>query len=140
MAQVVADYQGRKRIVFTARERSLVNVRVARDDGPVGLTSEELLLVALGNCTLGTLLKHDLLKEVPVRHCRATLESDWADDPRRVVAIRVVIELEVEDAKVRGREDTLRRVAERCPIGNTLRSSPRVDVELRLKAAEPAEA
>lgn len=35
MPTVIADYQDRKRIVFSARERSQINVRTPREDGPV---------------------------------------------------------------------------------------------------------
>ncbi len=46
-----------RRIVFDARGRALVNVRAGRDDGPLGFSSGELLLIALGNCALGTIME-----------------------------------------------------------------------------------
>ena len=67
MAQIRAEFQDGKRIVFTARERSFVNVRETRDEGPIGFSSSELLLMALGNCSLGILTNHDLLKDIPLR-------------------------------------------------------------------------
>jgi uncharacterized OsmC-like protein len=135
--RVEAEFQERKRIVFTARERSLVNVRVeSADGGPVGFTSYELLLTALANCTLGVVMNHESLKDLPVRSCRAVLDATSAHAPSRVESITVRVELEVEGGDDRLR-DTLRRVAEACPVGNTLRMPPQVTVELSLKGVEP---
>ena len=52
-----AGDQDRRRIAFTARNRSWVNVRETVEDGPLGCSSGELLLVALGNCRLAALLE-----------------------------------------------------------------------------------
>jgi uncharacterized OsmC-like protein len=138
MPKVEADFQERKRIVFTTRGRSFVNVRETLDDGPIGFSSMELLLIALGNCSLGTLLNHALLKDVPVRRAFATLESEQARDPSRMGKIKLVIDLEVEDPALLERHDTLERAADACPVGNTLKISPEIEVELNMKALPAA--
>lgn len=120
MTTMHADYQDRRRIVFTARGRSLVNVRESLDDGPIGYTSTELLLVALGNCTLGALLNQELLREADVHRAEATLEAETADSPARIVKIEVDIELEVADASLLDRRVELEALACTCPICNTL--------------------
>jgi uncharacterized OsmC-like protein len=134
--RVEAEFQERKRIVFTARERAQVNVRVeSADGGPVGYTSFELLLIALANCTLGVVMNHDSLKDVPVRGCRAVLEATPGRAPSRVENISVRVELDVEGGDERLRQ-TLQRVAESCPVGNTLRIPPEIKVELALRAQD----
>ena len=139
--RVEAEFQERKRIVFTARERSSVNVRVeSADGGPVGYTSYELLLIALANCTLGVVMNHDSLTDLPVHECRAVLEATTARAPSRVDSITVRLELEVEGGDERLWQ-TLQRVADSCPVGNTLRLPPAITVELAVKergAAAPA--
>ena len=82
MATMHADYQDRERIVFTSRGRSFVNVRTKLDDGPIGYSSTELLLLALGNCTLGALLNQPLLTDVGVAHAEATLDAEMVPNPR----------------------------------------------------------
>jgi uncharacterized OsmC-like protein len=130
--RVEAEFQERKRIVFTARERAMVNVRLdSADGGPVGYTSYELLLIALANCTLGVVMGHDSLADLPVRSCRAVLEATAARAPSRVASIAVRLELDVEGGDERLRQ-TLQRVAESCPVGNTLRLPPQISVELVL--------
>jgi uncharacterized OsmC-like protein len=135
MATVHADYQDRKRILFTSRGRAFVNARETLDDGPIGYSSTELLLIALGNCTLGALLNQPLLKDVPVSHASATLDAEMARNPSRVVKIEVEIDLEVGDASVLANRDELEALACTCPICNTL-SNVEIVTRLNLTARE----
>lgn len=134
--RVEAEFQERKRIVFTARERSSVNVRLeSADGGPVGFTSYELLLTALANCTLGVVMGHGSLADLPVTGCRAVVEATAARAPSRVAAINVRVEVEVDGGDERLQE-TLQRVAESCPVGNTLRMPPEITVQLVVNGRE----
>lgn len=137
MATVHAEYQDRRRIVFTARGRSQVNVREADDDGPLGYTSTELLLVALGNCTLGALLNQQRLAGAEVLRAEATLEAETAHNPARVVKIEVDIDLEVADPSLLDHRAELEALACACPICNTL-SNVEIVSRLRMSAREPA--
>jgi uncharacterized OsmC-like protein len=120
MATVHADYQDRKRIVFTARGREQVNVREMVEDGPAGYSSTELLLIALGNCTLGALLNQELLQDVKVFRAEATLSAEMVRNPARITKIEVVTELEVGDASVVERQAELEALACTCPLCSTL--------------------
>lgn len=139
---VEAEFQERKRIVFTTRERATVNARVeSADGGPVGHTSYELLLIALANCTLGVVMNHESLKDLPVRSCRAVLDATTARSPARVDSISMRLEVDVEGGAER-LQQTLQRVADACPIGNTLRTPPQITIDLVVHdsaAAPPAE-
>ena len=136
MAQIAAEFQDKRRIVFTSRERSFVNVREMRDDGPIGFSSGELLLMALGNCSLGTLLNHELFEDISPSKVTATLESTSETNPSRMSAINIAIELEVDEETLQGREETLERIADNCPIGNTLRFTPEIAVTVKLHSRE----
>lgn len=139
MATVHADYQDRKRIVFDARGRTQVNVREAAEDGPVGYSSTELLLIALGNCTLGALLNQELLQDVEVLRAEATLDAEMARNPARVVKIEVDIDLEVADESILEHRADLEALACTCPICNTL-SNVEIVSRLTLAAGEPVAA
>jgi uncharacterized OsmC-like protein len=132
MAQIEAEFQDKRRIVFTSRDRSFVNVRDMRDDGPIGFSSGELLLMALGNCSLGTLLNHEIFDDISPSKVTASLESIGEANPSRMSAINVNIEIEVDEESLQGREATLERIADNCPIGNTLRFTPEVEVKVKL--------
>lgn len=136
MATMHADYQDRKRIVFTSRGRSFVNVRETLDDGPIGYSSTELLLLALGNCTLGALLNQPLLQDVSVARAEATLDAEMARNPARIVKIAIAIDLEVEDGAVLAHRDELEALACACPICNTL-SNVEITTKLNLTSRQP---
>lgn len=135
MATVHADYQDRQRIVFTARGRSQTNVREMVDDGPIGYSSTELLLIALGNCTLGALLNQELLQEVEVLRAEATLEAEMLPNPARIARIEVDIDLEVADEAILARRADLEALACTCPLCNTL-GNVEIVSRLRLTAGE----
>lgn len=136
MATVHAAYQDRRRIVFTARGRSQVNVRETVEDGPLGYTSTELLLVALGNCVLGALLNHDLLRDETILLAEATLDAEMARNPSRVANINVQIDLEVADPALLELQDELEAASCTCPICNTLGS---VEITSSLRMTAPRE-
>jgi uncharacterized OsmC-like protein len=137
MPTVHADYQERQRIVFSARGRRQINVRETLEDGPVGYTSTELLLIALGNCTLGALLNQPLLNDVAVTRAEATLDAETARNPSRVVRIDVSIDLEVEDPAILEHRAELEALACTCPICNTL-SNVEINSTLNLTVRQPA--
>ena len=137
MATVHADYQDRKRIVFTTRGRSQVNVREMLDDGPIGYSSTELLLVALGNCTLGWLLNHELLRDEEVLRAEATLDAEMARNPSRVASIDVRIDLEVAEPRLLSLQSELEAVSCSCPICNTP-GSVEITSSLRMAASREA--
>ena len=120
MATVTADYQDRKRIVFTARGRATTNVREMVADGPAGYSSTELLLIAVGNCSLGAFLNHDLLKDANVTACRSTLEAAMVPNPTRIEQIFNRIELEVTDEALLAQHEVLEAASCECPLCNTL--------------------
>ena len=134
MPIVEADFHDRKSILFTARGRTFANSRETVDGELIGFSSMELLLIALGHCTLGVVQNHELLKDVNVTRCKATLESEGERNPSRMSSIKVVIEVEADDPSINAHQDTLERVANSCPVGNTLKFSPKIEVELRLNA------
>lgn len=140
-----ADFQQRERIVFTARSRSFVNVRRALDDGPIGFTSIELLLVAFGNCSLGTLLGQPELADVPFSSVTATIEGETETDPPRLSAVRSTVRLATPEPKrLEALLPELRQRVLNCPTCNSLVATKEIAIEVTAAApsdtAEPGEA
>ena len=136
MATVRADYRERKRIVFEARGRHFTNIREqAADDGPVGYSSTELLLIAVANCSLGALLNHELLRDVEVTKCAATLEAEMVPNPIRIEHIDVAIDLEVTDPALLAHHQAIEIASCECPLCNTLGDKVRTHVNLSCPAA-----
>jgi uncharacterized OsmC-like protein len=132
MPRVEADFQDRKRVVFTARGRSSVNVRETIDDGPIGYNSTELLLISLGNCMLGTLLGHELLREADVRSAKATLDAEMATDPPRVASVVAHVTLDVADPALAARRAELEAATCGCPMCNSLNAQIHVTLDVRV--------
>lgn len=136
MQTVRADYRERKRVVFEARGRHFTNVReAAADDGPVGYTSVELLMIAVGNCTLGSLLDHELLRDAEVTRAAAELTAEMAMNPTRVDHIDVAIDLEVTDPALLAHHEAIEVASCACPLCNTLGDKVRTTVRLTCPAA-----
>ncbi len=57
-----------------------------------------------------------------------SLTMELADAPKRIAAI--VIDLELPEGIPEDRIDAIRRVAELCPIHETLKNPPQVDIEI----------
>jgi len=135
MATVTADYRERARIVFEARGRHFTNIRTpAADEGPVGYTSTELLLIAVGNCTLGALLNHELLRDAEVLHASAVLEAAMIPNPARIDRIDVAIRLEVVDPALLEQLEAIEIASCECPLCNTLGEKVRTRVDLSCPA------
>ena len=136
MPRVEAEFQERKRIVFSARGRSSVNVRESLDDGPIGYSSTELLLIALANCQLGTLLGHEILRDAEVLSATAALEAGMAPVPPRFVTVYVDVKLAVCDPARLDRRAELEAATCGCPMCNSV--SAAINVRLSMEAAAPS--
>jgi uncharacterized OsmC-like protein len=132
---VHAEFQPGERVVFTARDRGFVNVRRATEDGPIGFTSIELLMIALGNCTLGILMGQEAMKDAAIRSVTAELAGEMEADPPRLA--RVVTEVRIETTEPERLLDGLGELESavcRCPVCNSLNA----DRQLRITIAEAA--
>ncbi len=136
MSTLEAALDDRRRVLFSARGRSAVNVRTLLEDGPVGFTSGELLLGALANCSLGTLTNHPLVQEAGFVRAAARLDAESADDPPRIARITLAIDLWVHGTSLAGREAELAAIARASPMANSLAAEKHAFV--RLNPAEPA--
>lgn len=133
MPSLTAHYAD-QRVLFTARGRSVVNVRELQNDQAIGLTSTELLLVALANCSTGTLIGYEAVRNAGVVSVSSSLEADMEATPPRVRRVRARIQLEVEDPAGLDAEE-LAEVAARSPMFNSINADSAFTVEIN--AARP---
>ena len=100
----------------------------ARDGGQDrGPSPVELLAGSLGTCIAmmvqGYCQRHGYDGDVGV-----SLTMELADKPKRIV--RIVIDLELPDGVPEDKKEAIKRVAQRCPIHETLKSPPGLDIEV----------
>lgn len=95
-----------------------------RDAGP---SPVELLGGSLGACIAmmvqGYCQRHGYDGDVGV-----SLTLELADAPKRVGGI--VVDIELPEGVPEDKVDVIRRIAERCPVHETLRNPPRVDIDI----------
>ncbi len=95
-----------------------------RDQGP---SPAELLAGSLGACIAmmvqGYCRRHGYEGDDGV-----SLTMELADDPKRVG--RIVVDLELPEGVPDGKKEAIKRVAERCPIHETLQNPPDLDIEV----------
>lgn len=122
-----------KRLEVQTADTSIVVDALADDGGPGdGVRSTELMLAALGACMTGTMLDFASNQEIPVDDVHVVLQDCEAGPPKRIGTIEVtmIIGGEITDQQLA----SLKRVAAKCRIGNTLAAPPAVSFEMRRTA------
>lgn len=114
MPKLTAEFVDRHEIRFDVERgedarRSFTNVRAPAEDGqgPVDFTSVDLLLIAVGNCTLGYLLNNGALADAEVTRAVASVEATMQEFPRQVGHIHSVVEIEVTDPALLERREEI---------------------------------
>jgi uncharacterized OsmC-like protein len=95
-----------------------------RDRGP---SPAELLASSLGACIAmmvqGYCRRHGYDGDVGV-----SLTTELADKPKRIG--RIVVDVELPEGVPEDKKEAIRRVAERCPIHETLKNPPELDIDI----------
>jgi len=95
-----------------------------RDAGP---SPAELLAGSLGAC-IAMMVQGYCQSRGYDGDVGVSLTVELADNPKRIGTI--VLDLELPEGVPEDKKDVIRRVAQRCPIHETLREPPRVDIDI----------
>lgn len=120
-----------KRIEVSSRGNRLIVDQVYEDGREGGgFRPTELLLGALGACTIGTVLTFCGNMDIPVDSFAIDLEGERESAPDRIGEIRISMNLEGDIPTER--LETLKRVAHGCRIHHTLTRAPKISLELKV--------
>lgn len=120
-----------KRLEVSAGGNSLIVDQIQADGtGSAGFRPTDLLLGALGACTMGTLLTFCNNMKIPLESFEIDVEGKRDTAPDRVSEIQV--SLNVSGDIPADRLETLKRVAGGCRIHYTLKHSPKIEMKLKV--------
>lgn len=127
--QVKVQWLEGKRLEVSARGNRIIVDQIYADGREnLGFRPTELLLGALGACTMGTVLTFCNNMKIPLESFEIGLEGKRAMAPERVSEIHVSLNLggDIPDERL----DTLKRVAGGCRIHYTITHSPKIRMTL----------
>lgn len=105
-----------------------------RDRGP---TPPELFVASLGSCVGAFVADYCRRAGIDTRDLTVDVSFDKAEDPTRLANLKVRVNLPYGDCAKR--EQAIRRVAEHCPVHETIATLKGIEIELVGKQeAEPA--
>ena len=100
---------------------------VANGGQDAGPSPAELLAGSLGAC-VGMMVQSYCQKHGYDGDVGVSLTLELVDSPKRIGGI--VVDVELPEGVPEDRRDAVRRMAERCPIHETLKDPPRVDIDI----------
>ena len=120
----------RSGLEFGVRVRGHVitaDMSVKDGGGDAGPSPAELTAGALGAC-VAMMVQSYCNRHGYEGNVEVNLTLELADSPKRIGAI--VVDVELPESVPEERKDAIRRMAEKCPIHETFRNPPRVDIEI----------
>jgi putative redox protein len=119
-----------KRLEVSARGNNIIVDQVYADGREgMGFRPTELLLSALGACTMGTVLTFCNNMKIPLESFEIGVEGKRDTAPERISEIQV--SLRVAGDIPEERLETLKRVAKGCRIHYTITHAPKIELELK---------
>ena len=122
----------RKRgLAFSVRVRGHeVTLDMPEKDGGSGSgpSPVELMAGALGACVAMMLQGYCDRHEYTDGDVGVSLTLEMADKPKRIGGI--IVDVELPEGIPEDKRDAIRRMAERCPVHETLSNPPRVDLDI----------
>ncbi len=101
-----------------------------KDRGP---QPPELFVASLGSCVAALVANYCNKAGLSTEGLTVDVMYEKASDPTRLIDMKVNVDLPYAD--ISGREQALKRVADRCPVHQTICSLEGVDIQVSGKAA-----
>jgi uncharacterized OsmC-like protein len=116
---------------FSVRRHEVTSdMSVAEGGQDLGPSPVELVGGALASCIAIMVQRYCDAKGYADGDVEVSLTMELADDPKRVEAFVLDVELPADVPE--NRLDAIRKIAEHCPVHATLSNCPRVDIDIAL--------
>ena len=113
--------------------RLVIDVPPAMGGSDRGATPPEVFIASLGSCVGAFVAQYCERSGIDASDMRIDVIFDKADDPSRLTNLKVKIIL--PHAECKQRKDALLRVAEHCPVHETISTLRGIDIEVVDKTA-----
>ena len=129
MSLISLEHKGGKAFNISIRQHQIL-ADAAPDDGGEdgGPRSADLFVASLGSCVGMIVVTYCKAHDLPYEGMEVDCAFDLADDPIRIASVAIDVTMPADFPE--SRRKALLRVAEACPIHNTLHQPPEVSVEV----------
>jgi len=110
------------------KHKVLIDVPPSMGGTDRGPTPPEFFIASLGSCVAALVANYCNSANLDTTDLAVDVSFDKAEDPTRLTNVKVIIHL--PHADVKGREKPILRVAERCPVHETICSMDSVEISL----------
>ncbi len=105
-----------------------IDVPADMGGGDRGPTPPEVFVASLGSCVAALVANYCNKAKLNTEGLTVDVEYQKAADPTRLTDVRIIIDL--PNADVSGRENAIKRVADHCPVHQTICTLEGVDIEV----------
>jgi uncharacterized OsmC-like protein len=134
MATITTTYQGDMRFRTELGDHVLtIDVPPEMGGHDRGPTPPQLFVASLGSCVAAYVANYCHRAGIDDQGLAVDVTFDKAEDPTRLVNLRVVVRL--PNASCGDRIGALRRVAEHCPVHATIATLEAISIEIRDQTA-----
>jgi uncharacterized OsmC-like protein len=110
------------------KHKVLIDVPPTMGGSDRGPTPPEFFVASLGSCVAALVANYCNNVNIDTTGLAVDVTFDKVDDPARLTNVQVTIDL--PNADVNGREKAILRVAQRCPVHETICSMDGVEISL----------
>jgi uncharacterized OsmC-like protein len=110
------------------RHNVLIDVPPSMGGSDRGPTPPEFFVASLGSCVAALVANYCNNASIDITDLSVDVAFDKAEDPTRLTNVKVRIHL--PQAELNGREAAILRVAERCPVHETICSMDSVEISM----------
>ena len=136
MATITTYYKGDMLFESKLGQHSiLIDVPPAMGGSDRGPTPPELFIASLGSCVGAFVAQYCGRSDIDTRDMTVDVSFDKVENPTRLVNLRIRVDLPYGQCEKK--EKALRRVAEHCPVHETISTMEGIEMEIVGREAIP---
>lgn len=131
MPRITTEYKGD--MLFESKidhHRVVIDVPESMGGKDRGLMPPQLFIISLGSCVGAFVAKYAEQHGMDTKGLTVDVDFEKSEHPTRLTDIKVRIVLPEADCSERCRREALRKVAEHCPVHETIETINKIDFDI----------